>query len=88
MIAKTYISCCAGDGALLPAAKAALNQIHDCGVLVNDLHPKNVVIRLHENQVHVFFVDFSQGRRGCLVFSEGTMNWTCRRMANLQDNYY
>ena len=64
MIAKTYISCCAGDGALLPAAKAALNQIHDCGVLVNDLHPKNVVIRLHDNQVHVFFVDFSHS---CLV---------------------
>lgn len=43
----------------MPAARAALKRIHDCGVLVNDLHPKNLVIRLHENQVHVFFVDFS-----------------------------
>ena len=64
MIAKTYILCCAGDGALLPAARAALKQIHDCGFLVNDLHPKNVVIRLHEDQVHECFVDFNHS---CLV---------------------
>jgi tRNA A-37 threonylcarbamoyl transferase component Bud32 len=58
----THSDVCAGDGALLTVAGAALQQIHDCGVLVNDLHPKNVVIRQDENQVHVFFVDFSHSR--------------------------
>jgi len=43
-------------------ARAALQQIHDCGVVVNDLHPKNVVITQDEDQVHVFFVDFSHSR--------------------------
>ena len=52
-------TCCAGDKGLLPMAEAALGRIHDCGVLVNDLHRNNVVITQTDNKASLFFTDFS-----------------------------
>lgn len=40
-------------------AEAALGQIHDCGMLMNDLHRHNVVITQTDNMSCLFFVDFS-----------------------------
>ncbi len=52
--------CCdAGDIALLPLAEEALRKVHRCSILVNDLHPDNVVLVADGNMARVFFIDFS-----------------------------
>ncbi|DBA99129.1 TPA: hypothetical protein ACH3X1_014261 [Trebouxia sp. C0004] len=43
-----------GDIALLPLAEEALRKVHRCSIMVNDLHPENIVL-----VANVFFVDFS-----------------------------
>ena len=51
----------AGDAHLWPYAEEALNQVHGCQVLVNDLHRSNVVVvpESEDRRGQVFFVDFS-----------------------------
>jgi len=44
---------------LLPLAEEALRKVHRCRILVNDLHPDNVVLVADGNMARVFFVDFS-----------------------------
>jgi len=44
---------------LLPLAEEALRKVHLCSILVNDLHPDNVVLVADGNMASVFFVDFS-----------------------------
>ena len=45
--------------ALLPLAEEALRKVHMCSILVNDLHPDNIVLIANGNTAKVFFVDFS-----------------------------
>lgn len=49
----------AGDTALLPSAEEALRNVHRCSILVNDLHPNNIVLVADGNKARAFFVDFS-----------------------------
>ena len=45
--------------ALLPLAEEALRRVHGCDIMVNDLHPDNIVLVADGNMARVFFVDFS-----------------------------
>ncbi len=54
-----YTCCAAGDTALLPLAEEALRKVHACNILVNDLHPNNIVLTGQRNRMGVLFVDFS-----------------------------
>ncbi len=45
--------------ALLPLAEEALRNVHKCNIMVNDLHPDNVVFLAEGTTTKVFFVDFS-----------------------------
>jgi len=78
-------ACFAGDVALLPLAKAALQKVHRCGVLVNDLHPKNMVVKQDDNTVQVFFVDFSHARltRPSIAQCQDEMDSLCRMLSAL-----
>ena len=49
----------AGDTALLPLAEDALRKVHGCNILVNDLHPDNIVLATVDNMPRVYFIDFS-----------------------------
>lgn len=53
------ICCDAGDIALLPLAEEALKKVHRCNIMVNDLHPNNIVLVAGGNMARAFFVDFS-----------------------------
>lgn len=44
---------------LLPLAEEALRQVHKCDIMVNDLHPDNVVLVADGTMTKVFFVEFS-----------------------------
>ncbi|DBA83609.1 TPA: hypothetical protein ACH3X1_006177 [Trebouxia sp. C0004] len=48
-----------GDIAFLPLAEEALRKVHRCSIMVNDLHPENIVLVANGNLPRVFFVDFS-----------------------------
>lgn len=48
--------CDAGDMALLPLAKAALKKVHRCSIMVNDLHPDNIVLVADGNMAGVFLL--------------------------------
>ena len=50
----------AGDTRIMPYAEEALRQVHDCQILVNDLHASNVIIvpGSSKSQVQVFFCGF------------------------------
>ena len=76
--------CFAGDVALLPLAKASLQNLHSCGVLVNDLHPKHVV-KLDDSTVQVFFNDFSHARltRPSIAQCEDEVDSLCRMLSAL-----
>ena len=51
--------CDAGDIALLPLAEEALRKVHRCSIMVNDVHPDNIVLVVDGNMTRVFFADFS-----------------------------
>ena len=46
-------------GTNLLLAEEALRKVHRCSILVNDLHPDNVVLVADGNMARVFFIDFS-----------------------------
>ena len=49
----------AGDTAFLPLAEEALRKVHGCTILVNDLHPGNIMLATIDAMPRVFFIDFS-----------------------------
>lgn len=57
------VKCCvhhgAGDTAWLPPAEEALRKVHGCDILVNDLHPDNIVLATADDMPRVYFIDFS-----------------------------
>ena len=55
-IATTFA---AGDQALLQVAEAALEKVHRCNIMVNDLHRHNIVVVPAIDMARVFFIDFS-----------------------------
>ena len=44
---------------MLPLAEEALRKVHRCSIIVNDLHPDNIVLVADGNMARVFFVNFS-----------------------------
>lgn len=49
----------AGDTAFLQLAEKALRKVHDCNILVSDLHPDNVVLATGDATPRLYFIDFS-----------------------------
>ena len=49
----------AGDKALLPLAVEALKEVHEFGIVINDVHAGNILLIADGNITRVFFIDLS-----------------------------
>ena len=70
--------CDAGDIALLPLAEEALRKVHRCSIMVNDVHPDNIVLVVDDNMTRVFFADFSHSiTKSCSVWRRAVQLACC-----------